>query len=38
MNSKIVKSGIIVLTEREKDDVADADMVVGCCWSAGSRE
>jgi hypothetical protein len=29
MNSKIVKSEIVVLTGREKTDVIDADIVVG---------
>jgi hypothetical protein len=29
MNSKIVKSGMVVLTRREKTNVADADVVVG---------
>jgi hypothetical protein len=29
MNSKMVKSVMVVLTGREKVDVADADMVVG---------
>jgi hypothetical protein len=29
MNSEMVKSGIVVLTRREKTDVADADMTVG---------
>jgi hypothetical protein len=29
MNSKIVKSEMVVLTGREKTDVIDADIVVG---------
>jgi hypothetical protein len=29
MNSKMIKSGMMVLTEREKADVVDADMAVG---------
>jgi hypothetical protein len=29
MNSKIVKSEMVVLTRREKANVADADVVVG---------
>jgi hypothetical protein len=29
MNSKLVKCGMVVLTEREKPDVTDADVVVG---------
>jgi hypothetical protein len=29
MNSKIVKSGMVVLSVREKTDMADADVVVG---------
>jgi hypothetical protein len=29
MNSKMVKSRMMVLTEREKADVVDADMAVG---------
>jgi hypothetical protein len=29
MNSKMVKSGMVVLTRREKANVADADVVVG---------
>jgi hypothetical protein len=29
MNSEMVKSGIVVLTEREKDDVTDVDVAVG---------
>jgi hypothetical protein len=29
MNSKIVKSGMMLLTEREKADVSDADVPVG---------
>jgi hypothetical protein len=29
MNSKIVKSGMMELTEREKTDMADADVPVG---------
>jgi hypothetical protein len=28
MNSEMVKSGIVVLTEREKDDVTDADVAM----------
>jgi hypothetical protein len=28
MNSKMVKSGMVVLTRREKANVADADVVV----------
>jgi hypothetical protein len=30
MNCKMVKSEIVVLTRREKVDMADADVVVGC--------
>jgi hypothetical protein len=29
MNSKMIKSGMVVLTRREKADVANANMVVG---------
>jgi hypothetical protein len=29
LNSEMVKSGIMMLTEREKTDVTDADVVVG---------
>jgi hypothetical protein len=29
MNSEMVKFRIVVLTEREKDDVTDADVAVG---------
>jgi hypothetical protein len=29
MNSKIVKSGMVVLTGRDKTDVTDADVAVG---------
>jgi hypothetical protein len=29
MNSKIVKSGMVVLTGRENADVTDADVAVG---------
>jgi hypothetical protein len=29
LNSEMVKSGIVMLTEREKTDVTDADVVVG---------
>jgi hypothetical protein len=29
MNSKMVKSGIVVLTEREKTDITEADVAVG---------
>jgi hypothetical protein len=29
LNSEIVKSKIVVLTEKEKTDVADTDVVVG---------
>jgi hypothetical protein len=29
MNSKIVKSVIVMLTEREKTDMSNVDMVVG---------
>jgi hypothetical protein len=29
MNSKIVKSGMVVLSVREKTDMADVDVVVG---------
>jgi hypothetical protein len=30
MNSKMVKSEMVVLTGRENADVTDADVVVGC--------
>jgi hypothetical protein len=30
MNFEIVKSGMVVLTERENTDMIDADVVVGC--------
>jgi hypothetical protein len=30
LNSKMVKSGMVVLTGREKADVTDADVLV--CW------
>jgi hypothetical protein len=29
MNSEMIKFRIVVLTEREKDDVTDADVAVG---------
>jgi hypothetical protein len=29
MNFEIIKSGIVVLTEREKDDMIDTDVAVG---------
>jgi hypothetical protein len=29
MNSEMVKSGIVVLTEREKTDITEADVAVG---------
>jgi hypothetical protein len=29
LNSEMVKSGIMMLTERKKTDVTDADVVVG---------
>jgi hypothetical protein len=36
MNSKLVKCGMVVLTEREKPDVTDADVVVGwMLWATG---
>jgi hypothetical protein len=30
INFEIVKSGMVVLTERKKADVADADVAMGC--------
>jgi hypothetical protein len=44
--AEMVKSGMVLLTEREKADVTDADVVVGwmlwdgagLCWSAGGQE
>jgi hypothetical protein len=46
MHSKMVKSGIVVLTGREKADVADADVVMAgscrllleCWWSRGREK
>jgi hypothetical protein len=46
LNSKMVNSGIMMLTERKKTDMTDADMVVGwmlladadCCWIISDRE
>jgi hypothetical protein len=29
MNFEIIKSGIVVLTEREKDDMVDTDVAMG---------
>jgi hypothetical protein len=29
MNSEMVKSGMVVLTEREKTDITEADVTVG---------
>jgi hypothetical protein len=41
MNSKMVKFGMVVLTGREKSDVADANVVVGWMlepWWVRGRE
>jgi hypothetical protein len=40
MNFKIVKYGMVVLTGREKADMANADVFVDwmLCWRAGGRE
>jgi hypothetical protein len=43
INFEMVKSGMVVLTEKEKTDVTDADVsveldIISYCWSAGGRE
>jgi hypothetical protein len=44
MNSEMAKSGMMVLIERERTDMADADVAVDCCsllserWWARGRE
>jgi hypothetical protein len=37
INSKMIKSIMVVLTEREKTGMTDADMDVGYCWSPDGR-
>jgi hypothetical protein len=37
MNSKMVKSAMVVLTERERSDMADADVDVGWMLQPAAR-
>jgi hypothetical protein len=33
INFKMVKSGMVMLTRREKDDVTNTDITVDYCWN-----